>query len=100
MRQTRTPICRPLAHEDRIVSAAFSPDGARLITATRSFLRIWSLPPDTPDTPDTPDIATTACKMLGDQDKVDISGQFAAEDKGADLRAGHASADSKLMSDR
>jgi WD40 repeat protein len=72
---TRAPTGRPLAHEDGIISAALSPDGTRLITATRNFLRVWSLPPAAPD------IATTACKVLGDQDKADISAQFGAEIK-------------------
>ena len=39
---TGAPIGRPMRHEDRVSSAAFSPDGARVVTASwDNTARVW-----------------------------------------------------------
>jgi WD40 repeat protein len=39
---TGAPIGEPMRHEDEVVDAAFSPDGARIVTASKDrTARLW-----------------------------------------------------------
>ena len=68
---TGAPIGPALRHEDRVCSAAFSPDGARVATASDDkTARVWLAPPAAPN------IFATACKMLGDHDTAGLSARF------------------------
>jgi WD40 repeat protein len=45
---TGQPITRPLAHQGWVVSAAFSPDGTRVVTASvDKTARVWDVRSDT-----------------------------------------------------
>ena len=56
-------VGQPLRHEAGVVTAAFSPDGALVVTASDDHAaRVWIAPPFAPN------IVATACKMLSDHD--------------------------------
>jgi WD40 repeat protein len=43
---TGEPLTPPLEHQDLVSSAAFSPDGTRVVTASKTA-RVWDVRPDT-----------------------------------------------------
>jgi hypothetical protein len=59
---------KPLHHEDTVLSASFSPHGARVVTVSGNAARLWKAPPVAP-----PNIVATAYKMLGDHETAGLS---------------------------
>src|SRR5262249_8586733 len=41
---TARPVTGPLQHPDRVLGAAFRPDGRTAVTAAKDGLRVWELP--------------------------------------------------------
>jgi WD40 repeat protein len=92
---TGEPIGAPLHHRDTVNSAAFSPDGARLLTASGKILRIWRSPPVAPN------IIATACKMLGsNHDTAGLAARYGIEIKDPICAQDAPAPDSSLMTDR
>jgi hypothetical protein len=57
---TGAPLGTVLKHDDTIESAAFSPDGARVLTSSRAAARLWEVP----QTPPRRQLIELACERL------------------------------------
>jgi WD40 repeat protein len=74
---TAALIGQPLQHKDLVLSASFSPDGGRLVTASADkTARLWKAPPVAP-----PNIVATAYKMLGDHETAGLSTRYGIDVK-------------------
>jgi hypothetical protein len=70
----RAPIGKPILHLGPVRSAALSPDGARILTA--SYDKTGRISP-TPRVD--PDIFATACKSVGDHDTTNLSARYGVD---------------------
>ena len=62
---TGKPLTSPLEHQDKVVSAAFSPDGTRVVTASLdNTARMWDLRLDTGTLEQWPAIAERSSVVL------------------------------------
>jgi hypothetical protein len=65
---TGQPLTSPLEHQDQVVSAAFNPDGTRVVTARLDkTARMWDVRPDTGTLADWARVSERSPFVLNDQ---------------------------------